>query len=536
MARHSRKTQPLGKAPVVPVGDGQGTLPHALGWMPDTAVYKAPPTTELPSAPNTPSTGRQQLVAEEPSIAGPSPGTEVHSADSAASAVSSTTPGGSASGTVQESTAAAQLTPDISPNDFAVPQSIGYQGIVKLKTEKSTQTDNNLIPQGGRQPELADPETNGVQQTRRQLRPRKPQQPVVVTVDEPSDNRVPKKRKRKADEELDAEPKPKRGKKTDDNPYGLTPGQSPFPTWTAPSPEQCEEVYDVLRKAHGAELAIPPENIPDPSLKVTGCGEVPSVLDALLRTHLSSATTFKSAAVMLNGLVERFGILDEGIGKGSINWYNVRSSSLDDVHNAIRSGGLGGSKAANIKAILDKVYLENIERREAQPEERNTNEQANVTTPTEEMGERGALKATAVDHELLSLQHLHGLTVNEAMRRLTIYRGIGVKTSACVILFCLRKPCFAVDTHVYKLSQWLKWVPKKANEIDTFSHLEVRCPDRLKYGLHQMMIRHGQECRKCQRSTVVGTAEWETLPPCPLEGLLDRFDKRQSKTKEVSPA
>src|SRR5699024_4679701 len=106
------------------------------------------------------------------------------------------------------------------------------------------------------------------------------------------------------------------------------------------------------------------------------------------------------------------------------------------------------------------------------------------------------------------------LSKDDAMFEFVKYPGIGVKTAACVILFCLQRPCFAVDTHVFRLSKWLGWLPptedpepereadekqkvkktpkRRINEITAFSHLEVRVPEHLKYPLHQLFIRHGK--------------------------------------------
>ncbi|XXH05892.1 amidophosphoribosyltransferase [Hypoxylon texense] len=339
----------------------------------------------------------------------------------------------------------------------------------------------------------------------------------------------------------ESEPEPKKakrkGRKTKDNPYGLTPGVTPFPEWLAPSAEQCEVVYQLLKKVHGKDVQHEaPAVIPAPSLEKTGCGEVPAVLDALLRTLLSGATTFAGAKKMLDGLKDRFGERTEnGVGQGTIDWNNVRLASLEDVAKAIHIGGLSQIKAKYIKTIIDMVYQENIERREAYLKERETGEQADVFGAAEKTNGQKDLEILKTDRNILSLDHLLGLPVDEAMRQFTKYPGIGVKTSACVILFCLQRPCFAVDTHVNKFAKWLGWAPEKATEDDVFSHLEVRCPDHLKYGLHQLFIQHGQACDKCKRSTAEGTEDWKSGEECPLENLLNRFDKRQSKAKPKPP-
>lgn len=117
---------------------------------------------------------------------------------------------------------------------------------------------------------------------------------------------------------------------------------------------------------------------------------------------------------------------------------------------------------------------------------------------------------------------MHSMTKDEAMAKFVSYPGIGIKTAACVTLFCLRMPCFAVDTHVHKFCRWLGWVPENADPDNCFRHGDFMVPDHLKYGLHQLFIRHGQVCFKCRKATKPGTKDWKEAPDCPLEHLLDR--------------
>ena len=303
------------------------------------------------------------------------------------------------------------------------------------------------------------------------------------------------------------------------NPYGLTPGISPFPEWPRPTPQECEEVSRLLSSVHGE--IIPPATIPEPSLTVTGCGEVPSVLDALIRTLLSGATTGNNSAMAFNGLVQTFGILEDGIGKGSVNWEAVRQAPLKDVFEAIKSGGLADIKSKNLKAILDIVHKENQERRD---------------TLIKDEPDAGAepnkqYEIACADQNFLSLNHLHNLdTTDQVMTELVKYPGIGPKTAACVILFCLQRPCFAVDTHIFRICKWLGWLPPpkakvKITEVTAFNHLEVRIPDHLKYPLHQLFIRHGKSCARCRAITGQSSAGWEE--GCVIDHLVTRTGKRK---------
>ncbi len=391
------------------------------------------------------------------------------------------------------------------------------------------------------------------------------QQPSPATFPEDEDaettqaKRPSAKRARKAEEEeseFEGEPKPKkrrasRAKKLDTsqdvqhlvdklgdavegeanakkpkaNKYGITPGQSSYPDWPLPTKEACYEVNRLLAEEHGA--VEQPKTIPPPSLEVTGCGEVPSVLDALIRTRLSAATTGTNSAYAFEGLVKMFGVRDSGIGKGSVDWNKVREADVKQIEKAIHRGGLAVTKSKSIKEILNMVYEENTRRREAFVKEKEEGgEKAQVVgADTLEQGTKD-FEIAAADQDVLTLDYMHGLTPDEAMPEFTKYPGIGVKTASCVILFCLRHPSFAVDTHVFRLSKWLKWIPENATRDKAFSHLEVRVPQELKYPLHQLFIRHGKTCGRCRAATGESSEAWMETK-CPIEHLVERSGKRK---------
>jgi endonuclease III len=301
------------------------------------------------------------------------------------------------------------------------------------------------------------------------------------------------------------------------HPYGLTPGYSPFPNHTSPTPEECEEVNKLLSQMHG--VITPPSIIPPPSSTVAGCGEVPDLLDALLRTLLSASTTSLNSAAALKGLIDTFGPINK-----SPNWEAVRQATLADVIESIKKGGLATTKGTNIKKILDVVYERNSERRRALLKARETGQPADIPGAKDEGREQKDMEITSGDQNLLSMDYVFSLDTNDAMDELTRLPGIGVKTASCVILFCMQRPSFAVDTHVWRHCKWLGWVPENASRDKTFSHCEVHIPDHLKYALHQLFIRHGKTCYRCRANTGPGTEEWEQTN-CPIEHLVKRTGK-----------
>ena len=329
------------------------------------------------------------------------------------------------------------------------------------------------------------------------------------------------------------QPPKKRAKKA--HPYGLTPGETPFPDWPHPTKDECQIVHDLLLGTIPPERRkkfFPPDDIPPPSEVVAGCGEVPSILDALIRTLLSAATNGQNSSNAFQGLVKRFGLATDGLGKGSVNWNAVHEASHEEVFDAIKCGGLAKNKSKNIKKLLAMVHQENQERLAALLKAQEAGSPDNADE--EEKAER-ALELRALEKGILTLDYYHHLEKNAALSTFTHYPGIGVKTAACVNLFCMQRPCFAVDTHVFRLCQYLGWVPpedsrgekqKKVDRNTTFSHCEVMVPDELKYGLHQLFLEHGKHCPRCRAVTGEKSEGWKDAN-CVIEHLVKRLGAKK---------
>lgn len=304
--------------------------------------------------------------------------------------------------------------------------------------------------------------------------------------------------------------KPKPGK----HPYGLTPGTSPYPNYKSPSAEQCEEVHRLLSTMHGPKLRS--KNPPRASATVTGCGAVPFVLDAVLRTLLSASTTAKNSATALKGLISTFGSIDD-----SPDWDAVRRATLPQVVDSIKRAGLANMKGKNIKAILDTVYNRNMQ-------------DAKSSSAPAVKSEDNDKKDVKGQSPMLRMAYVDKMSDEEAMTELTLLPGIGVKTAACVLLFNMGRDVFAVDTHVFRLTQWLGWLPpdvKGVTRDKTFSHLEVHIPAHLKYPLHAQFVTHGRECLRCRANTSPNTDGWDEAV-CPIEDLVHRTGAmKQGKRK-----
>ncbi|KAL8707990.1 MAG: hypothetical protein Q9220_007070 [cf. Caloplaca sp. 1 TL-2023] len=334
------------------------------------------------------------------------------------------------------------------------------------------------------------------------------------------------------DQELSPSKKPR---KTKANSYGLTPGISPFPDWPHPTPEECQQVNDLLSSLHGAVKA--PETIPAPSLTSAGCGEVPCVLDALIRTYLSAATSGTNSSRAFQSLISEYGRQKTGIGKGSVNWDAVRHSPVSRIFDTIRSGGLADVKSRNIKKILNMVYEENQTRRNDIITASDESDPSKAPKGAENASKEAKdMEVKLAEEDVLSLDFLHSMSPSDSFNHLLHYPGIGVKTASCVSLFCLRRPSFAVDTHVFRLCQWLGWVPPKGNvnRNTTFMHCEVRIPDELKYSLHHLMVTHGKRCGRCRAITGEGSQGWEK--GCVIDHLVQRTGVRKGGAGVVGKA
>lgn len=184
---------------------------------------------------------------------------------------------------------------------------------------------------------------------------------------------------------------------------------------------------------------------------VAGCGDSPSVLDALVRTILSQNTSDKNSTRAKLSMNKIYG--------GSDEWEAIYAGGQEKLQDAIKCGGLAAVKSKVIMSILEQVK--------------------------ERYGE-------------FSLDHMFNKTDEEAMSELIGYKGVGPKTASCVLLFCLQRESFAVDTHVYRIAGLLGWRPKSATRDQTHAHLEVMIPDEDKYGLHILMVGHGKKCEECK--------------------------------------
>ena len=143
-------------------------------------------------------------------------------------------------------------------------------------------------------------------------------------------------------------------------------------------------------------------------------------------------------------------------------WEEVRRAPVEDVIDAIRSGGLANIKGPRIQAALDHI---------------------------------------AIRQGDTHLEFLQDLPLDEAMSWLVSIDGVGPKTAACVLLFSLGRPAMPVDTHVGRVMTRLGVVPDRTSTLTKQRILESLIgPDPHRtYAVHVETISHGQQICKAQR-------------------------------------
>lgn len=178
-------------------------------------------------------------------------------------------------------------------------------------------------------------------------------------------------------------------------------------------------------------------------------------LDELVFTILTQNTTDRNAERTLAKLKE-----------GYPDWGAVIEAPLDEIADAIRGGGLADIKARYIRDVL-----------------------AGIAT------EQGGLDTG----------FLEKMSDREVIGYLIRFRGVGVKTASCVLLFALGRPVMPVDTHVYRVMKRLGFVDDSTSRDAAHGMLTAIIPPADIYSFHVNLVTHGRQvcrarkprCREC---------------------------------------
>jgi len=165
------------------------------------------------------------------------------------------------------------------------------------------------------------------------------------------------------------------------------------------------------------------------------------------------------------------------------SWHAVRFAEIGELTDVIRPAGLANQKAPRIQDVLATIH--------------------------DKAGE-------------YSIDFLDELSIEEAKDWLVSLKGIGPKTAAIVLCFAYGRPAFPVDTHIYRVSKRIGFIPEKLSANDAHPVMEAIVPADDYYQFHIQLIQHGRDtchARKpvCERCSITRHCDYFAgdAPPQP---------------------
>ena len=163
-------------------------------------------------------------------------------------------------------------------------------------------------------------------------------------------------------------------------------------------------------------------------------------------------------------------------------WEAVRFADADELIDAIRPAGLSRQKAPRIQNALQKIY------------------------------------ARVGDY---SIDFLNDMPIAAAKAWLVALKGVGPKTAAIVLCFAYGRAAFPVDTHVYRTSRRIGFLPEKISADDAHPVMEAIVPKADYYQFHIHLIQHGRDtCHArrpaCERCPVTADCDYFQASNSPL--------------------
>ena len=112
-----------------------------------------------------------------------------------------------------------------------------------------------------------------------------------------------------------------------------------------------------------------------------------------------------------------------------------------------------------------------------------------------------------------TLDNLRAMPMLEARDWLTSLPGVGPKTASIVLCFAFGMSAIPVDTHIFRVSRRLRFVPEKADENKAHDILLGVVPEKDAFRYHMLLIQHGRQTCKAQRPLC---GECDLLDLCPF--------------------
>jgi len=173
--------------------------------------------------------------------------------------------------------------------------------------------------------------------------------------------------------------------------------------------------------------------------------KIPSPLDAIIGTILSQNTNDNNSYKAYKNLKDNFK-----------NWNNLSELKSFQIEKYIKVAGLGKQKS---KAIYE--LLQSLKKKQ----------------------------------KTISLDHIKEKSNDQILEELTSYKGVGVKTASCVLLFSLGRNICPVDTHVHRTLNRIGLV-KTNNPEKSFNEITNQIPENTAHSFHTNLIRLGREICK----------------------------------------
>lgn len=170
-------------------------------------------------------------------------------------------------------------------------------------------------------------------------------------------------------------------------------------------------------------------------------------LGELVHTILSQNSTDSNSGAAYERLLARYS-----------TWREVRDAPRADLEAVIHIAGLSDVKARTIQETLRQLPVVNGEP---------------------------------------SLEEIRSMDNEAAAARMMAFRGVGVKTAACVLLFGLGRDVFPVDTHVHRVSNRLGLV-RTTSRDKTHAAMKPMIPEGKGYEFHVLLVRFGRRVCKAQ--------------------------------------
>jgi endonuclease-3 len=248
--------------------------------------------------------------------------------------------------------------------------------------------------------------------------------------------------------------------------------------------EHLHSVADANEPTHNNALAeafphnVDMQNVDTHNMDTHSAEAAPSLMDELVATILSQNTSDINSSRAFQHLKMRYQ-----------RWHEVMNAPTAELADTIRAGGLADQKAARIQDILRRI----------------------------------AERSTDADGEP-SLAFLHDESTPAALAYLCAFKGVGVKTAACVLMFGLGRELCAVDTHIHRILNRTGLVTTRSAD-ETFDTLQAAFdeavttlgkayPHGLARLLHVRLIRLGKAvctartayCKQCPLAEECATA------------------------------